>query len=312
MRYLFSVTIIFFLLCSCDHIENPYPTQVSIDLDTNLYPGLWSDYESSEWPIFETNPNTLRNVMIEDFTGHTCGNCPAVADYLHNLYLANPTRIYNVAIHAGTNGLDSFQEVDLPDYPTDFTNPQGLEIGSYFGTSVSVGFFGNPSVSANRFAVPPAVFFNNNPLLIEDRANQMLSSNDLKVNLQAKLNYFEETKGGYLHVELDPKEASVSNDLAIMVYLLEDSLVGSQLTEEDDPDSTYVHRDIHRGNLNNESFGRPITSENLVTDKYLVNYSFTLPNQLDGTYNPSNMHLLICAFNQTTWEIYQVIKQKIE
>ena len=116
MRYLFSVSIIFILLCSCDHIENPYPPQVSIDLDTNLYPGLWSDYESNEWPLFGTNPNTLRNVIIEDFTGHTCNNCPAVADYVHNLYLANPTRIYNVAIHAGTNGLDSFQEVDLPDY----------------------------------------------------------------------------------------------------------------------------------------------------------------------------------------------------
>ena len=59
MRYLFSVTIFVFLLCSCDHVENPYPTQVSIDLDTNLYPGLWSDYESNEWPLFETNPNTL-------------------------------------------------------------------------------------------------------------------------------------------------------------------------------------------------------------------------------------------------------------
>ena len=248
--------------------------------------------------------------MIEDFTGHTCNNCPAVADYLHNLYLANPTRIYNVGIHAGTNGLDSFQEVDLPDYPTDFTNPQGLEIGSFFGTSISVGFFGNPSVSANRYGTE-GVFFNSNPLLIEDRANQMLSNNDLKVNLQAKLNYYEETKGAFLHVEIDPKDADVVNDLSIMAYLIEDSLVGSQLTGNG-YDSSYVHRDIHRGNLNSESFGRPLTSESLVNDKYLVNYSFTVPNQLDGIHNASNMHLLICAFNQTTWEIYQVIKQKIE
>jgi hypothetical protein len=311
MRYLFSVSIIFILLCSCDHIENPYPPQVSIDLDTNLYPGLWSDYETNEWPLFGTNPNTLRNVIIEDFTGHTCNNCPAVADYVHNLYLANPTRIYNVAIHAGTNGLDSFQEVDLPDYPTDFTNPQGLEIGSYFGTSVSVGFFGNPSVSANRYGTAEG-FFSSNPLLIEDRANQMLSNNDLKVNLQAKLNYYEETKGAFLHVEADPYESSIIDDLSIMVYLIEDSLVGDQKMSDNSHNSSYVHRDIHRGNLNNESFGRPITSENLANDKYLVNYSFTVPNQLNGEHNPSNMHLLICAFNQTTWEIYQVIKQKIE
>jgi hypothetical protein len=97
-----------------------------------------------------------------------------------------------------------------------------------------------------------------------------------------------------------------------MVYLLEDSLVGDQKMADNSHNTSYVHRDIHRGNLNNETFGRPITSENLINDKYLINYSFTVPDQLDGTYNPANMHLLICAFNQTTWEIYQVIKQKIQ
>ena len=140
----------------------------------------------------------------------------------------------------------------------------------------------------------------------------MISNNDLKINLQAKLNYYEETKGAFLHVELDPLEANVTEDLGIMVYLIEDSLVGDQKMSDNTHNSSYVHRDIHRGNLNNESFGRPITSENLVNDKYLVNYSFTVPSQLDGIHNASNMHLLICAFNQTTWEIYQVIKHKIE
>ena len=76
--------------------------------------------------------------------------------------------------------------------------------------------------------------------------------------------------------------------------------------------SSYTHRDIHRGNLNNETFGRPITSEDLIDGKYYVNYSFFVPNQLDEVYNSSNMHLLIYAFDQSTWEIYQVIKQKIE
>jgi hypothetical protein len=97
-----------------------------------------------------------------------------------------------------------------------------------------------------------------------------------------------------------------------MVYLLEDSLVGDQKMSDNSHNTAYVHRDIHRGNLGGESFGRALSSENIFNDKYLINYSFAVPNQLDGLHNASNMHLLICAFNQSTWEIYQVTKQKIE
>ena len=308
MRYILSIGILYFVLCSCDHVENPYPPTVSIDLDTTLYPGLWSDYQNNEWPIFDENSNTERNVIIEDFTGHKCVFCPAAADLAHQLHMENPTRVFTAGIHAGPDGIGDFQSVSPPDYPTDFTNPQGVEIGQYFGENDG-GFPGNPRGTVNRF---------NNGTIFQSPAqwtsmtDEIISSNDLKVNIQSKLHYYEATKGAFLHVEADPLFEDVTENLAIMVYLLEDSLVGDQKMADNSHNTSYVHRDIHRGNLNNETFGRPITSENLINYKYLINYSFTVPDQLDGTYNPANMHLLICAFNQTTWEIYQVIKQKIQ
>ncbi len=308
MRYILSIGILYFILCSCDHVENPYPPTVSIDLDTTLYPGLWSDYQNNEWPIFDENSNTERNVIIEDFTGHKCVFCPAAAELAHELHLANPTRVFSAGIHAGPDGIGDFQSVSPPDYPTDFTNPQGVEIGQYFGENDG-GFPGNPRGTVNRF--DNGTIFQS-PAQWTSMTNEIISSNDLKVNLQSELNYYEATKGAFLHVEADPLFEDVNENLAIMVYLLEDSLVGDQKMADNSHNTSYVHRDIHRGNLNNETFGRPITSENLVNNKYLINYSFAVPDQLDGTYNPSNMHLLICAFNQTTWEIYQVIKQKIE
>ncbi len=308
MRYLFSLAIIFFLLCSCDHVENPYPPTVNIDLDTNFYPGVWADYQNNEWPSFEANSNTLRNVIIEDFTGHQCVFCPAAADLAHDLHMANPTRVFTAGIHAGPDGIGDFQTVSPPDYPTDFTNPQGVEIGSYFGETDG-GFPGNPRGTVNRFK-NGNIF--QSPAQWTSMTDQIISNNDLKVNIQSKLNYYEATKGAYLHIEIDPKEANVISDLSIMVYLLEDSLVGDQKMSDNSHNTAYVHRDIHRGNLSGESFGRALSSENMVNDKYQINYSFAVPNQLDGVHNASNMHLLICAFNQSTWEIYQVTKQKIE
>ena len=307
MRLLLFIFLFGFLFVSCDHVKNPYPPEVNLELDTTLYPGLWSDYENNDWPIFSENTNTNRNVLIEDFTGHKCVFCPAAADLAHALHETDPSRVYIASIHAGPDGIGDFQSVSPPDYPLDFTNPEGVEIGLYFGENDG-GFPGNPRGTVNRFN-NGTIF--QSPTQWTSMVNDQLSSNNLKVNIQSELNYYEETKGAFLHVELDPIDANVAENLGITVYLLEDSLVGDQKMSDNSHNSNYIHRDIHRGNLNASAFGRPVSSEDLNGDKYYINYSFVVPNQLDGQYNASNMHLLIYAFNTETWEIYQVIKQKI-
>ena len=306
MRLLLFIFLFGFLFVSCDHVKNPYPPEVNLELDTTLYPGLWSDY-INEWPIFSENTNTNRNVLIEDFTGHKCVFCPAAADLAHALHEADPSRVYIASIHAGPDGIGDFQSVSPPDYPLDFTNPEGVEIGLYFGENDG-GFPGNPRGTVNRFN-NGTIF--QSPTQWTSMVNDQLSSNNLKINIQSELNYYEETKGAFLHVELDPVDANVAENLGITVYLLEDSLVGDQKMSDNSHNSNYIHRDIHRGNLNASAFGRPVSSEDLNGDKYYINYSFIVPNQLDGQYNASNMHLLIYAFNTETWEIYQVVKQKI-
>ncbi|MEY4572922.1 MAG: hypothetical protein RLZ10_2183, partial [Bacteroidota bacterium] len=62
----------------------------------------------------------------------------------------------------------------------------------------------------------------------------------------------------------------------------------------------------------NTPFGRTLTSGDMLNNKYYVNYSFIVPNQLDGNFNASNMHVLIYVYDKETWEIYQVIKQAIQ
>ena len=52
--------------------------------------------------------------------------------------------------------------------------------------------------------------------------DEIISSNDLKVNIQSKLNYYEATKGAFLHVEEDPLFEDDTENQAIMDYLLEE------------------------------------------------------------------------------------------
>jgi len=244
-KFVLGLVALYFLISlpSCDHVDNPYPNLPTIELDTTLYPGNWSDYVANEWPQFTANLNMNRNVLIEDFTGHQCVYCPAAADLAHALHGANPSRVYVSSIHAGPTGIGDFQLVSPPEYPVDFTNPQGIEIGTYFGTNDG-GFSGNPRGTINRFNNG---FIFQSPNSWTSMVNTQLTENNLRVNIQSDLNYFR----------------------------------------------------------------RVLTANDMINGKYYVNYSFVVPNQLDGAYNAENMHVLIYVYDRTTWEIYQVIKQKI-
>ena len=305
IKFLLSIIISLYFFSACNHVEKPFvpPT----NLNTALYPGDWDDYVANEWPQFTPNTNTNRSVLIEDYTGHKCIYCPAAADLAHSLHLANPTRVFTTSIHAGPTGLGDFQLIDPPNYPLDFTNPQGLEIGTYFGTNDG-GFPGNPRGTINRFNTG-TIF--QSPNSWTSILNTMLSENNLRINMQSHLNYYAETKGAFLHVEVEKLDPSLTNELGIVAYIIEDSLVGDQKMSDNSHNENYIHRDIHRGNLNNQAFGRILENSDLINGKYYVNYSFVVPNQLDGNYNASNMHILVYIYDRSTWEIYQVIKQKI-
>ena len=141
--------------------------------------------------------------------------------------------------------------------------------------------------------------------------SSILNTNDLKVNIQGKINYYPTTKGAFLHVEVEKLDPNLS-DLAIVSYLIEDSIVGDQKMPDNTHNSSYVHRDIHRGNLSSTPFGINLTADLMSNDNYYVNYSFEVPNQLDGNHNPSNMHVLVYVYDTTTLEIYQVTKVPIQ
>ena len=96
--FIFS-SIIAFAIFSCDKVDNAYPAQTYTGgLDPTLYPGNITDYVV---PTFSPNTNTNRNVLIEDFTGHTCIFCPDAAAEAHNLETANPGRVFTSTLHTG-------------------------------------------------------------------------------------------------------------------------------------------------------------------------------------------------------------------
>lgn len=291
---------------SCDKVENAYESKPSVELDTTLYPGNWQDYLDTDYPIFINNPNTDINVLIEDYTGHKCNNCPDAAEIAHTIHENNPDRVFIASIHADPGAQMSFQASypDDPSYYTDHTNPDSYAYGIEFENGFN--FIGNPQGTVNRKTVGGKMFDFSGTW--QSRASDILNTNDLKVNIQSHFNFYPSTNGGYLHVEL---EKLTTDEITIntVVYVIQDSLVDWQLMPDNTNNEFYVHRDKHLGSIDNNPFGieafDPIAPSN---SKVLVDYSYAVPSGL----NPSNMHFLIYAYNTETYEILHVIKQKLE
>jgi thiol-disulfide isomerase/thioredoxin len=67
-KYLLLVLAVGYSFNSCDVIEEPFLIEQEVVSD------------SCEAFIFPTQENYVKKVLLEDYTGHTCGNCPRAAE----------------------------------------------------------------------------------------------------------------------------------------------------------------------------------------------------------------------------------------
>ena len=287
---------------SCDRIDNP--VKPSSELDSTLYPGDWNDYVV---PTFTQNTNTNRNVLLEDFTGHKCPNCPDGAAEAENIEAANPGRVFVASVHAGPGGLTQLQETNTScetdpggEFCTVLYCDEGIEYGSAFQSGY--GFFANPMGTINRTTPSPDPMFDQYTTWA-GRVSNVLTANDLKVNIQAKSNYYPETRGLFLHTEVEFLEDMAGN-YSIVTYLLENEVIAYQ-----DDHGTHVpdyhHNNVFRGCLDGQAWGQSVTKTN-AGDKSYFDYSYQLPS---GQTN-DEFHVLVYVFNTSTYEILQVIEHE--
>ena len=105
MRYtVLFASLILFALFSCDKVEPPYTTQTQTPVDT----GATKTY--------------VQKVMVEDFTGHLCGTCPAAHRVLDDLVNVYGDKLVPIAIHAG------FFARTTTEYPEEFKTTEGTTI----------------------------------------------------------------------------------------------------------------------------------------------------------------------------------------
>jgi thiol-disulfide isomerase/thioredoxin len=93
------------MMASCDVIEEPF------DKDFDFTP----DHNSPK-------------ILIEDFTGHLCVNCPKGAEKYHDLQMLYPDKILVVGIHGGGFAKPTIDDSPDAKYTNDFRTSVGNEL----------------------------------------------------------------------------------------------------------------------------------------------------------------------------------------
>ncbi len=282
------------LSISCDRIENPVVNNESI-LNWDLYPD--TDTSTYPWPVWTTNVNTVRHVLLEDYTGHTCVNCPSAAVIAKDIEDANAGKVIVMSVHASTTG--GFQAPEPPELPLDHTT----EAGDDYANAMTIA--GNPLGTINRKLDGSKYWFL--PASWQTEVDdELVKSPDF--NIQAQYNYFDETNGLFLHTEVEALN-DVSGNYSLINLLIRDSVVAPQKDQGGAVHHHYDHHSVLTDDLNG-IWGTPIISGDIVTgDKLYNHYTYELPDPVaDTTYRVNNLSIISFVCDLDTYEVMQVIK----
>jgi hypothetical protein len=248
--------------------------------------------DTVEAPYVEGNPFTCdynsnlptRKVLIEDFTGYQCVNCPRATAELHAIIERYPCHVVPVAIHYGFFA-EPFSASD-PDYRA----AEAATIGSYFEITeaLPIGMVNRQNENGNfniQFEDWNTTLFN--ILLANHLADvEILCSNSFT--------------NGVLSYTIT---ANPINDLGISYNLVamitEDKVIGMQ-KDGSILVNDYEHNHMLRTGLlgENTAWGIPVSLP------YLGNFSYTWP--VEAGWVPENCNLVVYVYNNATKEVIQV------
>lgn len=284
------------LNASCDRIEEPVISNNST-LDWSLYPD--PDTTTYPWPVWTQNANTNQFVLLEDYTGHTCTNCPAAAATAKSIEDANGGKVIVMSVHASLTG--GFQAPSPPELPLDHRT----EAGDAYATDMNIPF--NPAGTVNRTTDGNGDYF----IFDSDwnsRTNiELAKSPDF--NIQVAFNYFPQTNGLFLHTETETLN-DVTGDYNLISFLVRDTMVAPQEDLGGVFIEEYDHHNVLTDNINGTWGTAIITDGSVSGSKIYNNYTYTVP-ALDSSYAISNLSIITVVKDRNTYQIKQVTKTSL-
>lgn len=204
-----------------------------------------------------------RKVLIEEFTGVRCVNCPQGSAEIENLLGLYGENLVAVSIHAG-----SFSP-PYPDSKFDFRIPAGAEILTLLGAPL-----GYPSAVINRKKFDGQFALQSTQQswagFIEQEVNE-----EPVIGINTEVTFDETSREVKVQITTIANQA-ISESLRISVMLTENNIIDKQETPEGkNPD--YVHKHVLRDMMSNVN-GDELGDSFEIGEVLEKSYSFILPD----------------------------------
>jgi hypothetical protein len=321
-RACFAIAIVaLFFYSSCDRVDPPYTE----GQDTSVNRDSLAHVQDSLCTFGSSSPHTYRKVLIEDYTGHLCGNCPYAAGVIYNTLkpLYGDTLI-SIGVHASAS--QTFTETCpphayppgafAPGYSVDFRTVAGEAWLNFFGVSSNPkGMVSRLDYPTNAHVKSPTAWGSATAAIIGQPAN---------VGIQI-LNTYDSASGNLSTCIKTTFLSSLSGTYNLSVLLTEDSIKAWQenYSIPNNPplyqnDSAYIHRHVLRGAINNtwgvQIASGTVTAGDTVRNTYSINL-LNLPSTMNTTQpvlNISRCSIVAFVYDYTTKEILQVEEAKVQ
>ena len=230
-----------------------------------------------------------KTVLIKDFTGARCVNCPEAAEYAHELqHRLGEDRIFIMGVHAG------FLAQPVGQFP-DFVTDEGTA-------------WYNDNASNPLFAVDYVALTDGHTLYVEQidaPVSDALAEPQL-FDIDIVNTYDETTRSLSVQNTFNPTGDGDGKYYAT-ICLVEDSIVGWQ-TVPGGVEREYVFRNVFRGTLNGAD-GELVANGHFYYDDAFVT---TASMVLDSTYNADQCYILTYIYDYETGKIVHTAMQKIK
>ena len=216
-----------------------------------------------------------KQVLIEEFTGVRCVNCPAGSAAIEDLLAIHGERLIAVSIHAG------FFSSPSNEIPLDLRTDGGNEILNQLGEPL-----GYPTAVIDRTAFVGGDLQTSSGDWAGIIADELLNPVQLKIDLQP--NYAEEDRALQIELEFVVEDNLSTEDVRYTVMLTESDVEGPQETPEGIVED-YQHQHVLRDILTTAT-GEPLGDMLDSGDRVSKSISYTLP----ADYDPD--HIEVVAF----------------
>jgi len=248
---------------------------------------FYKEFESNKISISSIYPSGyVKNLLIEDYTGTWCSNCPGMA-YAIEQTKTQSDKIVSVGVHA-------FDQMEMPGFNV---------LTSTFTDDPVTGLTSYPTGMLNRIN-----FWENPDENIETAINKTGYGAELGLAIQSNI------AGGTVDATIKVGfDKTVTTPLKLVVYLTENGLHYNQQNSTDyyggvNPLVDFEHNDVLRA-FYTDFLGEVISStETQEGNVYTLTLSKTIPASVQ---NNNQLHLVAFVSNATTNEVINVREVKI-